>query len=508
MPIVDQYGNVLSSTRKFAHAASRDTSRGPQYTQRDRSLAELIPSRDRKTLVMLSKILYQNMGAPIRAATIQKAEYSIGAAFLPTYSGADFEEAEEALSWIRNVWFPLCNVIGGSADWWTTLEGASEAMDRDGEDFTLLTTDSTGTFPRIQAIPNYMVTSGRDYGREPSDPIHSLGRGKEAYRGLRLIDGVVYNPQDAAVAYRVQIDPDNPEDADFISARSIVHTFDRTYQRQGRGLPVFTHALDSMKMMLQSTEYELIRQSIVSSISMVEKNETGGPDLEDPGNDIVADSATGTGVVTESIMPGFRYFRANSGSGLESIKHENPGPIWESFNDRMIRAALAPVWSYGLGWKGSGQGTDSRLDIERARRFVVKRQKQLKYLAKRCVTYAIGHAAENGRIPLPGNFLKLDFTVPPRLTVDDGREAKSLTESYRAGSVNQTEIQGYKGRTLEQHLTERAEEAAKEELARLAAEQKYGVKIDPRKIRMITPNDQAPDEQPEEPQQENDEDGE
>ena len=174
---------------------------------------------------------------------------------------------------------------------------------------------------------------------------------------------------------------------------------------------------------------------------------------------------------------------------METISHDNPGPVWESFQDRLIRSTLAPIWPYSLVWKSEGQGTSERVAIDKARRLVKKRGKLMKYLAKRVCTYALAVGAEHGRVPALSQFLKLSFTRPPRLTVDDGREAKSEAEAYRAGHVNETEIQGAKGRTLEQHFAERAEEAAKKILARQAAEEKYGVEIDPREMGLLTPND-------------------
>ena len=80
---------------------------------------------------------------------------------------------------------------------------------------------------------------------------------------------------------------------------------------------------------------------IVSSIGLVEHNEIGGADLDDPANGDLPTCNGASGITFERLQAGTnRYFVAGSGSKIETIKHENPGEIWESFHDRMIRMEL------------------------------------------------------------------------------------------------------------------------------------------------------------------------
>jgi len=465
MAVVDQFGRPVTIARTFAHAADQNRSRGPQFYDRNASIEELIPRHDRNALVGLSKRLFTNMGAPMRAAIAQKADYSVGSAWIPIYGGKDKEVGDEVCSWLKNVWFPMCDVRGGGHDWHRLLKLTSTGLDREGEVFVMLTTDRSGEFPRLQQVPSYLVRSAFN-GPVKMGP----------YKGLRIHDGVIYNAQNAAVAYRVYSDQTNFKD---ISARDLIHDFDPTYQEQGRGLPAFTHALDDMKMMLQSTEYERIKQQVISSILLVEKNELGGPDYTDPAVAISTNASDGTGIAQETYGPAVHYFKSNSDNGLEAITHNSPGDVWESFHDRMIRSALAPLWSYSLVWKAQGQGTAERSEVLKARRFVAARIKSLKYIARRASTYAVGVAVAAGRIPQPGNMRAFDFTEPPRLTVDDGREAKAMTESHAAGHINETEIQGHKGKAVEDHYRERAVEEARKQIIRQEVETEYGVEIGP-----------------------------
>jgi hypothetical protein len=143
--------------------------------------------------------------------------------------------------------------------------------------------------------------------------------------------------------------------------------------------------------------------------------------------------------------------------------------MWEKFHDRLIRSALAGVrWPMAMVWKSSGQGTAERQEVVRARRAIEQRQATLKKVARRIISYAVGKAIDNGELRAFKRFWDVDFTLPPRLTVDDGREAKALLDRYEKGELNMSELQGYKGKTLQDHYRERATDAA--ERKRIARE--------------------------------------
>jgi hypothetical protein len=82
-----------------------------------------------------------------------------------------------------------------------------------------------------------------------------------------------------------------------------------------------------------------------------------------------------------------------------------------------------------------------------------------------------------------------DFSMPPRLTVDDGREAKAELEGLRAGTINLDEVLAGRGVGAHDFHRRRAEIAAKRELARREMSEKYEVEIDPREMYLITANE-------------------
>jgi hypothetical protein len=248
--------------------------------------------------------------------------------------------------------------------------------------------------------------------------------------------------------------------------------------------------------MLQSHDWERLAQMMLSSIGLIEYNEHGGPDPDDPSNILIGDSTTGQGMTYETMDGGaIRYFKSNSGGKLETIKSDRPGDVWESFHDRIIRSALAGInWPYSLVWKPTGQGTAERSEIGKAQRAVEDRQDILNYAATRMIGYAVAKAQKQGILPQSEDWWRWEFTYPAKLTIDDGRVSKELEAMWKIGARNMRDIVGMMGKSLEEHLMERAEEVALRKLAAQSAAEKYGVVIEDREMSMLTPNETAPAE--------------
>ena len=485
MAILDEFGAPVVYSSRFAHGSDRSRSRGAQFSINDTDIDKLIPSNDRRTLVSLSKRLAANMGVP-KAIVAQKAQYSVGQAWIPAYAGDDTANGDAVERWLKNVWMPNCDVRGGINDWHQYLNDASKDIDF-GDHFTLLTMTEDETFPLVQNIPSHRIQSGPDNEK--------VGEGR--YAGATIRDGIIYNKQMRPIAYRV-MDEGSSKDFQDISASSVVHVYDKDFSDQGRGFPTFTHAVEDLKHCLQSTEYERIRQLIISSIGLIEYNEHGGPDLDDPGIALGSAAAGSGGVTFQSYQGGMtRYMRANSGEKLEVIKHDNPGDVWESFQDRLNRASVVGSgWSYGMVWKSAGQGTAERADILRARRAVGERQRLILFLAKRVVSYAAAFAQSKGKITRANgsqvflaNPTLWGFSKPPRLSVDDGREDKALLEGWRAGTRNLTEVIEANGRDIEEFTRERANEIVLRKLIAAEVGAAAGVEIEEREMAMLTPNE-------------------
>jgi hypothetical protein len=132
--IVDQFGN---SYKQAQGAITQTTSRPWQPTPM-RDIGELVPARDRKTLVSFSRRLYLNEGI-LLGAIQQKAMYSVGRSWQAQSKSTDREFARQAENLINDEWYKICDVRGGQNTFQTNLYTTSCAVDRDGEAFILLT---------------------------------------------------------------------------------------------------------------------------------------------------------------------------------------------------------------------------------------------------------------------------------------------------------------------------------------------------------------------------------
>jgi len=481
MAILDQWGNT--AVMQAARSANRYSRDRPWEPVELKDIGKLVPYNDRHTLLSASRRLFLNLG-PARGAIEQKAMYAVGRAWAPKFTGMDTEFGKIAADWLKNQWYAIGDVRGGMHDFKTSLYLLSTAIDRDGEAFILLTQTPDG-YPRYQHIPSHRIGTPRELNAY-QDTIQ--------FHGGTLIDGIVYYASGAPKEYIVLDDENNA--AEYLDAANVIHLYDPSWQEQGRGLPAFTHALNDLRDMLQSHDWERLAQMMLSSIGLIEYNEHGGPDPDDPSNILIGDSTTGQGMTYETMDGGaIRYFKSNSGGKLETIKSDRPGDVWESFHDRIIRSALAGInWPYSLVWKPTGQGTAERSEIGKAQRAVEDRQDILNYAATRMVGYAVAKAQKQGILPQSEDWWRWEFTYPAKLTIDDGRVSKELEAMWKIGARNMRDIVGMMGKSLEEHLMERAEEVALRKLAAQSAAEKYGVVIEDREMSMLTPNETAPTE--------------
>jgi uncharacterized Fe-S cluster-containing radical SAM superfamily enzyme len=79
------------------------------------------------------------------------------------------------------------------------------------------------------------------------------------------------------------------------------------------------------------------------------------------------------------------------------------------------------------------------------------------------VGYAISKAIKSGILPAykgadEGGFLKWDFTLPPKFSIDLGRDSAARREDYKLGFKNLSEVIAEQGQVLEQHMDARERE--------------------------------------------------
>lgn len=449
MPLVDQFGYPIDA--RLLNAASQTTGRAyiPVRTEGIKAAVDLA---DWRAVLSLSRRLWANNGI-VKGATVQKAMHAIGRAWNPVFRGADQDWGKVATEWLR-LWYGTCNVRGENHDFKTTLYLSSIAIDRDGDQALLLTASEEGNWPMIQTIPAHRIGQRfKSETRVESGP----------YAGLEISHGVIINRQGRPVAYRIL--GEGEEDDRDVSARDLVFSYDPEWADQLRGFPIFSHALNDLRDADQSQYWEQLNQLASSSRTIIEHNESGQADVNDPGM-ILGGSGADSQTSIERLEGGtITYFKAGTGSKLEQYVNMRPGADWDSFQDRLARKALLGIgWPYSLCWKPDGQnGTQERAEIEKARTTILDRQELLRPMAQRIVGYAISKAINEGILPSyrgadPAGFLQWDFTLPPRFSIDLGRDGAARREDYKLGFKNLAEVVAEQGEVLEQHLDARERE--------------------------------------------------
>ena len=241
----------------------------------------------------------------------------------------------------------------------------------------------------------------------------------------------------------------------------------------------------------------------MSSISLIEYNESGGPDPDDPYNALVGNEAGDKGMTVETLDGGtVRYFKSNSGGKIETLVNNRPGNPFLDFHDRLLKSAYAGLnWPYAFyNGHGVGGGTAQRTEIAMAQRSIEDRQDLLFYAAKRIVSYAVAKAQKRGDLPQSADWWRWEFSYPPKLTIDDGRVMKELESSYKLGFKSASDITAAMGKEYKDVIREKAEEAATRQLIAKEIGDKYGIEIEPRELLMLTPNEMAKPDAPDAPE--------
>jgi capsid protein len=474
MALVDEFGRTINY--KAARAAQNNAYRPWEPVER-KDISDLVPPTDRITLQSHARRIYLNFG-PIKNAINQRSMYAVGRAFLPIFQGTDKEWGRTAAQWLTEIFYPIGDTRGGMHDFRTNVFTWSSSIDVDGEIFILMTETENG-FPKYQGIPSHRIATPQ-----------GVAEGAQI-RGGTIHDGIVYFPNGAAKEYAFC--DKNGKLSEWIDAANMIHLYDPEWQYQGRGLTALTHCINDCRDMIQSTDWERLAMLQMSSISLVEYNENGGPDPDDPFTTLAQAGSDGRALSVETMDGGtVRYFKSNSGGKIETIVNNRPGNPFLDFHDRLLKSAFSGLhWPYAFySGAGAGGGTAQRTEIAMAQRSIEDRQDLLFYATKRIIGYAISKAMKRGDIPQSSEWYRWEFSTPPKLTIDDGRVTKELETMWKIGAANMRDIVAMRGKTLETHLEERATEIALRKLAARDAALRYGVEIDDREMALITPNEQ------------------
>jgi len=136
--------------------------------------------------------------------------FSVGDQYKPLYSGNNSVWGEEAVKWLKQVFYPNCCSRGPNYNFQTIITLFSEMVDQDGDLLVVFGEDNTG--PKIQLVPCHRI---RTVG---SSPFYASASDYNPVRGplpnTTISDGVVYDLNGRPLGYSVQ-NMDNMVNATF-----------------------------------------------------------------------------------------------------------------------------------------------------------------------------------------------------------------------------------------------------------------------------------------------------
>jgi capsid protein len=463
---VNTYG-----TNTLITAARQDYGR-KLIPMQDKDTCRNVSSFGRRTLMTLGRWLFWNVPA-VRGAILEQANLSVST-FIPQFYGEDKAWGKQAESWLME-WDKICDIQGWPYDGDSLRSSMVVQGLVDGELFVLLTQNQDG-YPLVQVHPAHRI------GSNPS--INEVQGGE--YDGYRIVDGVIINELGRTVAYRYIGDGYQYDTYQDISAANLFPVFFPEFSDLVRGFSGLASCVFDFQDVQETRGFEKLAQKIGSTISLIEKNETGEPDQTKAliqAGQISRDTTTGAmgSLVQEEVDGGMiRYIRAGSGAGIDTLRLDRPTSSQQSFEDRVMQSAMAGMeWSKDFSLDPSQVGgAPMRVVVDKINRILAKRQRMVAKAMRRIHGYAIAKST----LPNNSEWFKFKYQGPAELTADKKYQSDVDLQEYRAGWVPLDDITGRRGLYWEEVQDQRIAERK-----RLETEcAKQG--IDPDKIELLTPN--------------------
>ena len=418
----------------------------------DQDLHRNLSTFGRRTLLSLGRHIYWASGA-VRGAVEDLCAYAAGSFMFESRSqdeafrlGADslIERSDRS-----------CDVAGPpfGARHWRKIVTRSLYLDGDCGTVWVRGEDNE---PYLQIIPSHRIASAEDMVTDgPND-------------GARIIDGVIVNDQNRALAYRVLIG-DGARHDEFldIPAASMALHFLPVFTGQVRGLAILGLQAWDMQDLDESKRWELLAQKGAAARVFQEFNEDGEAPV---GSDFLVGPTTGTntdgtptGLWREVIDGGLNtYFKANSGSRIEAVKFDRPSRNQQDFVSQIWREALA----------GARLSVDFNLDLSKlsggALRLLVEKinrnheDLQLDALDPACRAldfFRLGTWIANGSLPAAPDWMKWEYQPAAKLTPDAKYDSQVTAENIRVGLTTRACGAAKFGETLHEVRSIREREA-------------------------------------------------
>lgn len=436
---VDRIAARFGFSRMIEAVNHRSEERGWVYAQAQDSKVDL-SSYDRTRLMALSRKCFYN-NAIVRGAVRDKALYSVGSGIgiRPQAMTGDQAWDDAAEAWWEN--WSRSPEISGRHDMRGLQMLVSEAIDRDGEIFAILTARQDGV-PSVQIVEAHRVES-------PDTAANNGG----------VVDGVKLDKFQRPLSYFIGEGDEYPRRHREIKAEAMIHVYEPERADQVRGYPAVGVALNSILDRDELLRFEMMAAKAGSSIGLVIKNNTGTIGAEGFFGDLSKDS--NGNLTRESMFGGGLVPRLKTTEDLQSFQMNRPNEKLDKHLEQYIRAAAIGLGlPYEFVWDTSAVGgVAQRFIIQKAARCFAGRQDVLinAFLNKLWI-YAIANAMRRRELPMNPNWRNVGWQTPRSITVDVGREAQARRDDVKAGLMTLSDFFGEQGIDWKEAVAEIAAE--------------------------------------------------
>lgn len=403
----------------------------------DYDVHRMITNVGRRTMMSLGRNVYSNHRS-IAKAIEESAELS-GSTFLPQYYGRNVEWGETAEAWLENH-DRVCDIAGPPYNMRTYRRLLRTEIMHTGDMLTVLIKTKEG-FPMLQCIPGHRVGSAFE--------TRFVQGG--TYDGARLMDGVILDDYNRAIAYRVNTG-ENPFDyTQFVDipARDCFLSFIPLFVGQVRGFSELGMIAYEAQDVRETDLNQRLQGKLASSVGILERNELGeAPPPGDTGIPVTT-AGTGTALATETMGDGIsvRYFRSSDpNAGIEMLKNDNPSLNQQEYRKSVLRDIYAGIGSsvdFHLDPTKIG-GAPLRVLVDRMNRgFKAFQDLVLTPACMRFDGFRVASAIQSGSLPEDPDWWKWTYQGPAQLTADkkydsevDIAEIASGLKTRRTGIAN------------------------------------------------------------------------
>jgi hypothetical protein len=469
VPLLDSFGRPITSSgysgQSMYESSQDDGTRLPRPNL-NQDIATLLSKVKHRALISDARYIASTFPI-VQGGVQQKSHYVTQAGFAPVFSGRDKAWGREARAALVQA-HKVIDVRGPLFHWNKNWQIGCTMLDIDGGFFTVRGETETG-YPQMQFLEAHRIGSrnGTLENEVTTGP----------YKGLRILNGIIYNAKGREVAYRVLGSrPDFDRD---ISALDMHHVASPRWFSDGRPFPTIAYSILDWYDAKEARGFQKTKQKVNSAITMTETNESGKAPVDPWGNQLDAtarakQSVTGTASApltpTIQVLAGglIRYVKAGTGK-IESHADNTPGDGWLRFDERIVAGAFV-----GMDWRAemlnlsaTGGGAPTRAFADQINTSVFSRWGDLVPHVYADDMWILRKLIKRGDLRDHDEWWKWGYVPPADFTVDGGRTNKSDIENVLAGTEALQFISGRFGRTQEEVYRAQAEDfKLREEIAK------------------------------------------